>query len=280
MPTHTARILFPLVTLLLSSCSSSGPPKPRTGTPGYYWQVAIENWDKADFEKTGDWLGKIGGGEFAAKALPFRITLITGLIRGNSDLADQYEIGARANKANPMKLYRLVSDYRGLASRMSLNLLEVHDELSKANPSADVPIDFPFPSKGTAAMPPGITKIQMGQLPTPDETITVQNQMLRRAMLQQVSDVVGAAGDGAKAQALMKNGPIRIPRATFELAMANALYNCSVLFSPRKSSDSVKQGHFLGQALKAVAAAGDSKEAKELKTKIEKDQKELKARAR
>jgi hypothetical protein len=260
------------------SCSS-GPAPPRTGTPAYYWQVAQENWSKSDFAKTDEFLAKITANEseYVAKAWPFRLTVLAGVIRGHAEIADQYETGARVNKQNPTPFLKRVNDHRGLATRNSLMFLEAYQQFTKAVSDAELSVDFPYPPRGTPGMPPLVAKVQMGQQPTESDVDTIRTSLLQRAMIQQVCDAIGATGDAPKAQATLKTLPVKVPRAAFQLAMANALYLMADLYSPRKAAHSVKQEAFLKEA-QAALGKDESKEAKELRAKIEKDLKGLRAR--
>ena len=265
--------------LSLVSCSS-GPEPVRTGTPAYYWQVANENYTKGDFAKTADWLEKItkaSKNDFSAKAWIYQLIVTSGTIRGNAELADEFEIGERVNKAASMKFHKYTANFRGAAARASMGLHEAYNEFEKAFPDGDVTAEFAVPA-GTIAKPQGIAKIQTGQIPTEAEVPALASSMLQRGVIEQICDLTGSAGDVAKAQLAMKTPPVTIPRAAFELTMAKTLHETSKIFGGRKENDTNKQEAFCNLAMKAAGRAGDSADVKELKGKIEKDLKEIKAR--
>jgi hypothetical protein len=63
------------------------------------------------------------------------------------------------------------------------------------------------------------------------------------------------------------------------LYVARTMYNVATLYDKKKLSDTPKREFFLERAQKSIASADkDAKEVKELKTKIDKDLKEVKAR--
>lgn len=276
---RTQALLAAAAALTLASCSS-GPEPIRPGTPAYYWQVANENYSKGDFQKTREWLEKItkaSRNDFTAKAWIFQLIVHSGTIRGHAELADEFELGERVNKGASMKFHKHTAGFRGQAARSGLNLHEAYNEFEKAFPEGDVTADFNVPA-GSLAAPAGIAKIQTGHLPPDAEVPPLGSAMTQRGVIEQICELAGSAGDAAKAQTAMKTPPVTIPRGAFELTMAKSFYDISKIYGARKENDTNKQEAFCTLALKAAARAPESPDVKELKNKIEKDLKEIKAR--
>lgn len=261
--------------LMLAACST-GPTAPEKGTPEFYWQAANETFLAADYLKTADHLEHIVNSQnaFTARALPWKLVLTSGLANGFMDLADNYEYGARANKANPAPFRRRVSDYRGMAGRLSLQFAETFLKFLD-NKDPEIVLAFPFPT-GSSGQVVALTKIGNGIFPTEAEADTVQTRTLERTVLHAVAAAVGAGEDTAKARALFQGADVKVPRATFVLAMATALYNQSQLYGPRKLDTPEKTKLFASHALDAAKTLPETKESKALIVKIQAALKKLK----
>ncbi|MFN7920575.1 MAG: hypothetical protein U0Q16_10795 [Bryobacteraceae bacterium] len=267
-----------LFLVLLFSCAS-GPPPPKTGTPPYYWQSAMETYAKADYQKTLEHLSKIVGSdnEFTARAQPLRLILSSGLLRGYAELADRFEDGARAAKGAQGPFRKRAYDCRGFAHTLGIQLSEVWQQYQKSNPSGDVTINFPYPARGGLIVPPQITRIAEGQT-LPDHDIeTAETTMLQRAVLQEVASAVGAPGDAPKAQEILKGAPVQTPRAAFNLAMAKVFHDAAMMYVASKRSEPARQEFLADQGLKALEGV-DKAKAKEIREKLEKVLRDAKAR--
>ncbi|MEP7366757.1 MAG: hypothetical protein ABI972_26155 [Acidobacteriota bacterium] len=263
--------------LMLSGCGGGGPAPIKPGTNAFYWQAANENFAKGDYLKTSDQLERVmrTPNDFTPKARAWRLALLAGMMNGYRELADQYELGARANRANPGTFRKLTSNYRGMASRSAVALAQAYEDFTKDQPQGDVQIAFPYPGRGTMGMPPGAAKISIGTVPTDSDIASVEAAMLQRGVLRAVSDLVGAPGDSSKAQELMKTIPMQAPRPAFELGMAKAFYDASNIFNPFKGSEPVRQRVMLDTAAKALKNGPGDKDdsSKELSKKIANDTK-------
>jgi hypothetical protein len=276
------RPAFAALALSLVSCSESGPPPIRTGTPAYYFQNAKDTYAKGDYLKAIDWLDKITNAnknDFTDRAWTFKLLLQSGLITGYKELAENYEYGQRSSKDNPTPFIKKVTEYRSAGSRMGLPFGEAYAAYEKNGPPAETVIDFPFPPAGSTTKPGQIGKIAQGLVPNEDSVAAAQKGMLARGIILAICRTVGAKEDAAKGRAALQTLPAKVPRSAFELEMANALYSAALLHS-RKLQGNPAVAEFLSQqALKALAAANDtSKETKELKTNLEKELKEAKQR--
>ena len=272
---------LPLSLLFLAGCGGGGPAPIKPGTNAFYWQAATENFAKGDYLKTSDQLERVMRTEndFKPKARAWRMALLSGMMNGYRELADQYELGGRANKANPGTFRKLTSNYRGMASRSAVALAQAYEDFEKEVPQGDVEIAFAYPGRGTMGMPPSAAKVAAGNVPTESDIASVETAMLQRAVLRSVCDLVGAPGDSSKAQEMMKTVPLQAPRATYELGMAKAFYDASNIFNPFKGSEPVRQKIMLDTAAKALKnGPGDKDESsKELAKKIASDSKAVDA---
>jgi hypothetical protein len=263
--------LFPLIALLtgfLSSCSS-GPEPPAKGTPAFYWSAAKESFNAGDYTRTVDNLSKLTSSEneFRKHAQPWRLVVLAGIVKGNAELADQYEAGGRTNKANPAPFRMQTSTLRSEAGRQAMEFVESFMAFQKANPSGDVEIVFPYPPVGTVKAPP--SKIAGGILPSQSEADSLRTMGTQRAVLLAVCDALGNGDDAVKTQEAMAKVPITVPRATFLLAMSEFLNDQADLFSKRKLDIPDREKIFRTKALDALQGLPDSKELKELRKKIE-----------
>ena len=270
-------ILIAPYLLIVIACGPSGPPPPRTGTPGYFNKMALDTFAQGDYMKANDWLAKLSKSESesAVQSRPWRLLLLGGLMQGNRQLADDYETGARANKDRPGQFHKKVSDHRAAAASQAIELVDVYDQFVKESPSGDVKLINPYPPKGSIGRPQIVTRVLMGQMPSDSDVDTLYAQMLQRGVISETANAVGAKGDAAKAQAAFKSSPVSVPRPAFQLAMANLLYDASSIFGMKKRNEAGRQDFVLKRVQKALSeAAMDSKEAKELKTKAEADAKD------
>lgn len=276
------KIFAPAAALALTiGCSSGGPPPVRAGTPEYFFETALDSYSKGDYLKANDWMTKLSKseGEVSGKARAWRMVVLGGLMQGYRELADQYEFGSRANKDKPGPFFKKTSDYRTLAATMAIELTENYDAFLKAVPTGDVQLPFPYPPQGSLAKPTTMDRVGTGQMPSDSEVATLVSRMLERGVLSMAASAVGASGDAAKAQTAYKATPVTAPRATFQLAMAKLLYDASNIFSAKKRNEAGRQEFVLNRVKQALADADkDSKDAKELKARIEADVKDIAAR--
>ncbi len=260
-------------TLAVSCSTGEGPPAP--GTPKFYWAAAQETFLASNYTKASQHLEKVPRkeGEYADRVRPWRLILLSGLMQGYVNIAEGYEQGARNNKASPTRFRRGMSDFRSMSAQQAMQFGEAYMEFEKQAGKGDVSIAFPFPSRGSLAMPPQMRRIAEGVILPPAEIEEGHRAMLERAVMEAVCQAVGAKGDAPRAQQLLKTPPIQVPRATFELALADALYGAGKLFGPAKLSQPDRQEFFYDRVLSAIGTAPADKDAKEWKAEIEKERK-------
>jgi hypothetical protein len=150
-----------LALAILASCSSE-PAGPAKGTPAFYWQAAGETYKAGDYRKTLEHLDKVlaDDNEYTARALPWALVLTSGMASGYMDLADHYEIGGRVNKSDPSAFRRRVSNFRGLANRLSLQFAENAAKMDRVKGDS-VPLAFGYPN-GTATPVASLSKVVNG----------------------------------------------------------------------------------------------------------------------
>ena len=256
------------VLLILISCSS-GPAGPRMGTPAFYWQAAHEVYAKGDYTKTLDNLDQLlaTNNEYLDRALPWDLVLKSGLAAGYVDLAENYAVGARMNRSDPTAFHRVVSESRDMAARLSLQFAEDFTKLDNVKGDT-ISLAFGFP-RGSAAPVAQFSKVASGIPLAAAEAETVQQRALERGVLLAACQAAGASGDAAKTQELLKGGTATVPRATFLMAMAETLYNQSQLFTPEKLDQPEKLRIFRERAQAALKGVPESKESKELNSRIQ-----------
>ncbi len=263
--------------LLIAGCSNA-PPPPAKGTPAFSWGAAKENATAGDYVKTMEHLALVAktDNEFASKARPWHLVLTAGLTEGYMELAENFEYGARANKANPSQFRRRTSDYRSIASRTALQFYEAFTAFEKTLKEDQVPVYF-GDLRGSTLQPPALTRIGKGEMLPDSQIETIQKAVLERGILLAAGRLVGA-DDAARTRELLKGDAPKVSRATFLTGGAETLYKISDLFGPRKLDLPDRRQFFLKQALSSVSGVEETKELKEFKKKIEADLKQMKAK--
>jgi hypothetical protein len=257
------------ITLMFISCST-GPSAPQKGTPAFYWSASRETFSAADYVAALDNLGKLlrTDNEFAPRALPWSLVLSSGMAKGYMEVADSFEHGARARKADPTAFRKSMTDQRRLAAEVAMQFLETFQKFTKSNKDQNIALDFPFPS-GSAAPVPEFFKIGAGIPVQPADIENAQNRSLQRCVLMATCRAVGAPDDTAKAQEIFKAGGVQAPRNVFVLAMAKSIYELSDLYAPMKIDKPDRQKLFCSQALEALQTLPETKETKALNSKIQ-----------
>lgn len=257
------------LSLLLVACST-GPAPPRMGTPEFYWQAARETFGTADYLKTADHLDAIGRTEnqYTSKAQTWRLVLTSGMTKAFMELGDNYEYGARINKANPTPFRKRVSNYRNMAAGLCLQFAETIRAFKQSHKEPEITLSFPFPT-GSAGQVPGLNKLSNGIFLSEAEQEATQKRMLERSILIAVAKSAGAGEDTAKAQAMFQAGEVKVTRAMFMTAMANVLYEQSQLFTGLKLDKPDQLKLFANEALDTLKGVPVTKETKALTAKIQ-----------
>jgi hypothetical protein len=105
---------------------------------------------------------------------------------------------------------------------------------------------------------------------SPAEIDTAEKRAIERGVLLAACDAAGAPDDPAKAQELLKPGTLQVPRAAFVMTMATTLFNQSKLYGARQIDDPEKVKILSNRALEALKTIPETKQTKELISKITK----------
>jgi hypothetical protein len=271
---HTSAIRGMATGILLVSCfalnSCSGDNAPQQGTPAFYWAAAKETFAAKDYAKTIEHLENLTAtdNEFTARGRPWLLVMVSGMARGYIDLAQSFDDGSRTNKSNPTEFRRHTNTYRGEANRMALELVEVFDKFQKGKDDP-VPIALPFPT-GSAAPVTQLTRAASGIALQPTEIESAEKRTLERGVLLAACQAAGAPEDPAKTQELLKAGTYQVPRAAFVTTMAGTLFEESKLYGSRQIANPDRVKIFCTRALDALKTVPETKQTKELVTKINK----------
>lgn len=255
---------------LIAAGCSSGPQPPQPGTPAFFMAAAKSTYAAGDFVKTSDNLSQLAGStEFGARTQPWSLVISAGLAKGYSDLAENFEFGARANRANPTPFRRQVTQLRNLASAAAMQTTESLHKFMDTNKSDPVVLEFGYPT-GNAAEPVQLQRVAKGMI-LPDADIeSLQKAMVQRGVLLMATRAVAGSDDPAKALEIFKSGDVKVPRATFLLAMGKALLDQAELYTPRKLDQPERLKVLCEHSAEAINAAPPTKETKDLLAKIEK----------
>src|SRR5271157_5121397 len=266
-----AFLVFTVVgfSIVATGCNS-GPQPPQPGTPAFYWAAAKSTYAAGDFLKASDNLSQLSTStEFAARARPWSIVMSAGLAKGYMDLADNFEYGARANRANPAPFRRQVQQLRSLAGSAAMQCAESTSKFLSENKADPIALEFPYPT-GNFAEPVQLQRVAKGMIVPAAEIEDLTKTMVQRGVLITVTRVVGAADDPAKANGIFKAGDVKVPRAVFLQAIAKALVDQADLYTPTKLDQPDRLKLLCQQATASLQSVPPSKESKDLLAKIAK----------
>ncbi len=255
--------------MMMMSCST-GSDSVKVGTPAYYWSGAKEAYAAGDYAKTTEHLENLARtqNEFTARAMPWELILTAGMARGYMELADNFEFGAKANRANAAAFRRQTTAFRTYANTLALQFAHTYQEFQK-NKDPQVPLDFPFPT-GSPISSPQLTKIGSGEILSPAIVDDVRRAHLQTSVLLEACRAAGAPDDVAKSQEIFKTSPAQVPREVFLLAMADSLHEQAKLYTRAKLDQPNRVEFFATQSLEALKQVPESKATKALADKIQK----------
>jgi hypothetical protein len=268
---RTVAIALSIAGLLAAGTScSSGPKPPQPGTPAFFWAAARETWRAGDFLKTSENLQRILAteNEYTARARAWDTAISAGITQAYIELADAWEAGARANRANPTPFRKQVSTLRSLASASAIQYTEDLHKVVEADKDPNILLAFAYPA-GAIAPPAGLKRVSGGILVQDSERELLQAAMLQRGVLLSVCAAAGSPDDAAAAQERMKTGEYQVPRDTFILASVKSLQEQSDLFTGTKLDQPNRLKMMSQEALKALSVLPQSKESKSLNDKIQ-----------
>jgi len=269
--------VFALVSanLILFSCSTASNA-PQPGTPGFFWAAAKQTYAAGDYQKTVENLGDIlsGQSEYVARAQPWMLVLTSGMAQGYMELAEAYDKGAHANRAQTTNFRRQVNTFRGNANTLSLQFADLFSKLDGKEDS--VTLAFAYPT-GTATEDLLLNKVAGGIWPRESDIEGIQKRAIARGVVLATCRAVGAKNDPAKAVDLLKTGDAKVARVTFLQAMASTLFEQSQLYSHNKLDQPDKMKIFCSRAQDALKQLPASKDSADLDKKIQAALKKTKA---
>lgn len=255
--------------ILFASGCSSGPKPLQPGTPEFIWAAAKSTYASGDFLKAKDNLGQLAKGqtEFAARSQALSIVLSAGIAQAYIDLADNFEMGGRVNRANPTPFHRNSNLFRSQAASMAMENAEMIHQLLLGNKAETIELAFGFPS-GNSAEPVQLQRVAKGMILADSDVESLTREMVQRGVLLAMARAVGAPDDTAKALEIFKAGEVKAQRAVFLNSAAKALCDQAELFTAKKLDQPNRLGMLLKEADEAAAVLPDSKQVKELKSRI------------
>jgi len=265
-------LLCAIITLSLMAVScSTAPEQAKVGTPAFHWNAAKTTYSAADYNKVNDNLGDVirTDNEFTARALPWRLVVLDGITKGYSELADVWESGGNANRANPTPFRNQMNLYRNRGGQLALQYAETLQKLEATGQGQKVTLAFAFPS-GSAAEIPQLKRASSGMLMPEAEIASLEKRVIERAVLLAVCRAAGAPEDSAKAQQIFKSDPVQVEWPVFAAAVANGLYEQAQFFTRDHLDRPDRVEYFGKKALEHLKAVPESKETKSLRAKIEK----------
>ena len=258
-----------VLALVVSSCSTGSQP-PRPGTPAFYWAAAQEAYRGGDYPKTNSSLQELirNDSEFSSRARPWQLVIAAGLVQGYSDMADNYERGAKANRENPMPFHKQVTSLRSLAGTSAIEVTEGLHIFMEKEKDPNVRLSFAFPA-GNPAQPASLKKVATGMLLQDSERDGMQVDMVQRGALLALCRVTGNPDDTAKTLEKFKGTEVTVPRDVFLFGIARILQEQSELYGPTKLDHPGRYKVMITEALEAVQAVPETKETKALAAKLQ-----------
>ena len=265
-------LLLCLSLFIFAGCSK-GPSGPEPGSPAFFRASAKQTFAAGDFLKTNEHLDKaLKSSEFKATGLPWGLLVNSGLAHGYMEIADSFELGARANKTSSAAFRKQVNDDRRFARGMVLQFAERFQEFRNTVKDDPVKLAFPVPD-GTTAPVMLLGRVGTGVQASPQQIEEIHKGALQRAVILEVSRATGSGDDATKARPLFSSGEASVPRADFLYAMASSLHDLADLYSPKKLDEPDQMKMMCQQALDTLKTIPESQKTKDLAAKIEKTMK-------
>ncbi len=267
-----------LFAFLFVSCAT-GPSGPAEGTPAWHWQNALTTWEAGDYQKTSDNLEELiePGSEFADRAQPWRLILTAGMATGYMEIANAFENGARANKAASSEFRMHRNNYRTMANKQVAAFWKTFVAYKKSNPAGDIVLAFSYP-QGSAVPVAALSRLGEGIMLTEAELPSAERQALQRAVLMTTCRFVGAEEDTAKTHQMFSAGEVKVPKDTFNFALAKTLNEIAWFYSAYKMDQPDRLKMLNEQALEIAESLPENDDTKELIRQIKSHIKEAEKR--
>jgi len=274
-----------LVCCGLLACSGGDSGGPRLGTPEWYWAAAQETFEAADYVKTQEHLEHVVNSDLDVKqqAAVWRTLVLAGLARGYMELGDAYAETVEKNPRMTAQFQIPIQEYRRVARRHAIELTESMSTLRKLIAGSEqVSFDFAFPA-GSPNVSPVLTQLKAGQNPPPNQLLDAEKETLKRGILLEASEMVGAGEDVNRARTLFDTRPVSVASADFLWALGDSTYSLSDLFEQKRLNEPQVRKVMLQTALDCIGPALEAQDkkrkeqAEKLKKEIEQQQGKLKA---
>lgn len=249
-------VVIGLAGLTLAACSSGGGG-PQAGSPEWYWQAAEETYASGDYEKAQQHLKEVADGEseYKEQAALWRAAISGGLARGYMELGNALA-DAMEEEESLAGVYTVrVQDFRRNARRHAINFTESVGLLRKiAEQQPDVALRFSFPT-GSANESPTVAGLREGEKFSEEQINAAIDHTLKRGLLLQTAQMVGAGEDVAKAQGAFESGEAKVPQVVFLQNLGKSLYEISALFGSEQLHEPKIQKVMLDSALQCLGPA-------------------------
>ncbi|HTS30677.1 MAG TPA: hypothetical protein VMH81_32615 [Bryobacteraceae bacterium] len=267
---RTLCFLGVLVIVVGATSCSSGPRPPAPGTPAFFWAAAQEAYRNGDYPQTDRSLSELvrSDNDYSVRARAWQLVISAGLAQGYSEMADNYEAGAKMNRENPMPFRKQVSTLRSLANAADMELAETFHGFLQKDKDPKVALAFAYPA-GSVAPSAALKKVAAGMIILDSERDAMQTDMLQRGVLLSLSRAAGNADDPAKTLEKFKAGDVTVAREVFLFAMAKSLFDQSELYGSKRLDLPERLKVMLQEALDALHEVPQTKESKALTTKLE-----------
>lgn len=233
--------------LAMSACSSSQPetaaaPEPTPDPMAERWALARDAFRESDFDQTLTQLKileeRSSGGPGASNALAWQTLIHGGLARGYAEmiLAAEQGIAESAPEVTGSLEVERGGYFRG-ARIYALQLLESASALeSQLADSTTVRMDFRLP-EGDHSPSPVLARMASGMKTDGSFMNEAVDYTLRRNMVLQAADLIGAHGELERARALFELPPVVVPRDVYFLGVAQTLFVAQDMFIDTRISN-------------------------------------------
>ncbi|MBM3747591.1 MAG: hypothetical protein FJW34_17535 [Acidobacteria bacterium] len=258
------------LSLIAVSCTPA-PEQPKVGTPVFHWNAAKTTWAASDYSKVSDNLGEVikTDNEYTAQAMPWRLVLLAGMSVGYSELAETWEAGSFANRANSTPFRTQENAYRRQGGQVALQFAETLQKFEATGKGKPAVMAFGFPT-GSAAEIAQAKRVSSGILLPEADVALLEKRVIERAVLLAACRAVGAPDDAAKAQQIFKSDTVQVEWPVLAGALAVALYDQALFFARDHLDRPDRLEFFCKKAQELLKDVPETKETKSLKARIEK----------
>lgn len=261
--------------LLVAACGARTPELPKPGTPEFFWAAAHANFSDADFEATHRNLDQLtlSDNPHRSDAAVWLMVLLAGQSRAAMDLAAVLQDGSRASGRHKEELDRQIAAVRKTADQYAMHLAELVQVFHSTPNAREIPLAF-VPPDLSAGPPPEATRVRRGVLLKAEEAGALRTALEKRAIASSLCRLANTGSDFAKARTFL-TGEAKLTTESFEWYLAQELFAISELYSPQHHDQPARASLLLGEAARALAAAGDAPEARQLARKVSDELKKI-----